>query len=299
MSISLGAVSFNMKAMGRAAAIYGVVFLFVWLCLSLCPPVGGYVWDPWFINVSSALLFTLLVALTARLLDTDHTLLGLVSTALFLILFCPGSAHYFQRDEAALVELVSQCIVPFFIRQYVQVSRRHFAKLYFLMLLMGILCSYTHNSITIPLCATFVWVSFLRRHHFFRRACWPMVVGFVIGTGLSVWQARSLDPAPLVDISHAASRLTTIVRTLWDTKVFVLAMLTSAYMATQRGGRRLIMHISRRQYVLSYCMLMSLIALPFAPLGIDNAVNGLCFFSMLWELSVLKYIVFIYLHRRL
>ncbi|MCD8304637.1 MAG: hypothetical protein LUC86_07420 [Prevotellaceae bacterium] len=293
------AVSISKGLVGRVVTIYGIIFLGVWLCLSLLPPHGGYVWDPWVINISTALLFTLLVALTARLLDTDHTLVGLISTALFLILFCPGSVRFFQRDESALVELCSQCMVPFFIRQYMTVSRRSFGKLYFLMLLMGVFCSYTHNSVTIPLCATFVWISFLRRRSFFRLACWPMVVGFVIGTALSIWKMRSVGTMNVHNLQDVATRATVIIHTLWDTKVFVLGILLSAYMATQKGGRRLILHISHRQYVLSYCMLMSLIALPFAPLGIDNAVNGVCFFSMLWILSVLKYLVFIYFNKRI
>ncbi len=285
------------KRMAAVCATYCATFLGVWLCLSLTPPRGGYVWDAWFINISTALLFTLLVALTARLLDTGHSLAGLLSTALFLILFCPASPRFFLRDESSLIELASQCMVPFFIRQYMTVSRRSFGKLYFLMLLMGVFCSYTHNSVTIPLCATFVWVSILRRRQFFRRACWPMVVGFVVGTALSVWRVRQSCHEPLVDFSP--SRTSLVLHTLWDTKVFVFATLLTAYLSVSRRGRKLISHISRRQYVLSYCMLMALLTLPFAPLGLDNAVNGVCFFSMLWLLSVCKSLVVIYFNRRL
>ncbi len=276
-------------------AIYGIIFLVVWLCLWLWPPSGGYIWDALFINISTSMLFTLLVALTARLVETDGSLTGLLATALFLIFFCPGAERFFLRDEAGLIELSSQCMVPFFISQYMNVSQRHFGWLYFLMLLMGIFCSYTHNSITIPLCATFVLLSFVHRGEFFHLACWPMVVGFVIGTGLSIWNNHSQEPADTM----ATTTATVVLHTLWDTKVIVLSIAMTAYLATTHNGRKLIVHIARRHYMLSLCLAMSWLSLPFAPLGMDNAVSGVCFFSMLWALSMLQHLISINLIKRL
>ncbi|MCD8302028.1 MAG: hypothetical protein LUC44_03305 [Prevotellaceae bacterium] len=292
-------MSIDKRRLGNFFTIYGVIFLGVWLCLSLWSPRGGYIWDPLFINVSTSLLFTLLVALTGRLLGTDHTFLGMLFTAVFLIVFYPGASGYFNRDEVSLLELASQCIVPFFIMQYETVSRKNFGKLYFLMLFMGVFCSYTHNTITIPLCATFVWLSFLRRRQFFRRACWPMVVGFVIGTGLSIWKVRSSGEEPITPLADVTAATSVVFHILWDTKVFVFSTALTAYLALAKNGRKIIAHLARRQYVLSYCLLMAILPLPFAPLGIDNAVAGVCFFSMLWSLSLCKYLVFIYFNKRL
>ncbi len=279
---------------GDLLAIYCLIFVGVWLCLWLCPPPGGYVWDSLFINVSTSALFTLLVALTARLVEADGSPLGLLATALFLFLFCPGAERFFLRDEAGLLELASQCMVPFFIRQYMDVSQRHFGVLYFLMLLMGVFCSYTHNSITIPLCATFLLLSFLHRGEFFHRACWPMVVGFVIGTGLSIWDRHSQGTT-----GPTATTATVVFHTLWDTKVILLSLAMSAYLATTHNGRKLIVHLARRHYILSLCLAVSWLSLPFAPLGMDNAVSGVCFFSMLWALSLCQHLVSIDLIKRL
>ncbi|MBQ7570697.1 MAG: hypothetical protein IJT19_00475, partial [Bacteroidaceae bacterium] len=52
---------------------YAIIFFGVWLCLAAYAPVGGYVWDPWVINISTTVLFTLLVYLTAHLARTDQT----------------------------------------------------------------------------------------------------------------------------------------------------------------------------------------------------------------------------------
>ncbi len=98
-------------------SVYALVFTVVFCALVLFPPAAGYIWEPLTVNVLTALLFTLLVALTARLIGTDRRLMGLGLTALFLIFFCPGAERFFCRDEAALMELGSQCIVTFFIKQ--------------------------------------------------------------------------------------------------------------------------------------------------------------------------------------
>ncbi len=287
------------RHIGNLLTIYGITFGGVWLCLSLYPPSGGYIWDPLFINVNTSLLFTILVALTGRLIGTDNTWVGLIFTALFLIFFCPGAERFFNRDEVALLELATQCMVPFFISQYMSISEKSFGRLYFLMLLMGIFCSYTHNSITIPLCATFVWLSFIHRRQFFGRACWPMVVDFVIGTGLSIWNVRSHGAESWESYGNVTKTATVVFHTLWDTKAFVLAMVLTACLLVSRRGRKLILRIGHRQYVLSICLLMSWVFLPFAPLGIDNAITGICFFSMLWALTLCQHLILIHLKIRL
>ncbi len=282
----------------RYGAALGLLAIAVWGCLTAWPPLGGYVWDPLFINITSSLLFTLLVALTARLVGTSGTLSGFFGTALFLILFCPGGERFFVRDEAALQELSSQCIVPFFIMQYMRVSHRNFHKWYFMMLLMGIFCSYTHNGVTIPLCAAFVWASFVHRKNFFRRACWPMVTGFVLGTALSLWSTWAEDydmVPPLPPILD--TRWIHVLQTLWDTKIIVLGLGLKAYLITTREGRVELKYVARRHYMLSSCLLMSWLFLPFAPLGIDNAITGLCFFSMLWTMVMVKHLVLVYFHK--
>ena len=160
---------------------YSLIFSGVWGCLTLFPPKGDYMWEPLptgvlaVINLLTTILFTLFVGLTARLARTDRTVVGILLTAVFIVFFCPGEEVFFDRDEAALTELASQCIAPFFISQYMRVSHKDFHRWYLLMFLMGIFCSYTHNGITIPLCCSFVWLAFQRRDRFFRLACWPMV----------------------------------------------------------------------------------------------------------------------------
>ncbi len=268
----------------KLALAYTPTLAAVLACLFVFPPQGGYVWEPLFINLSSGLLFTLLVLLTAHLLGIKHTIANALGIALFLVFFCPGADQFFLRDESGLTELSSQCIVPFFISQYNRVSRKNFRWWYFLMLLMGIFCSYTHNSITIPLCLSFVVLSFWRRQ-FFRRACWPMVVGFVIGTGLSLWHMLCDHPE---DTGIAGNTLdtNTVLFTLWEAKVFVFAACLTLYLTFIRQGRRTIRYFARRNLVLTLCLMLSLLTLPLVPLGLENAITGLCFFSMLWLLAV-------------
>lgn len=276
--------------------VYAALFLMQLTILVFLPKEGGYMWDQWVICGLSAILLTLLVYLTAELADTGRTWIGPFCTALFLIFFCPGSDRFLGRDETALMELSSQCIVPFFIGQYMRVSRKTFGRWYFLMLLMGIFCSYTHNGITIPLCGAFVWMSLLHRKQFFRRACWPMVVGFVIGTGLSIWNMWGQSLTMSTDLSTMTSVTNIALRTLWDTKVFVLCVAMTFYMTLTSRRRHILRYLGRRHYVIGFCMLFSLLSLPFAPLGIDNAVTGVCFFSMFYVLFLSKYLAERYLH---
>lgn len=278
---------------------YGIIFFGVWLGLAAYAPVGGYVWDPWVINICTTILFTLFVCLTARLARTDQTVAGIIATAAFIIFFCPGEEVFFERDLNALGELSSQCIVPFFIGQYTRVSQKDFHRWYLLMLLMGVFCSYTHNGITIPLCCTFVWLAFQRRERFFRQACWPMVVGVIIGTGLSIWQMRHDSLNLATDLEVMTSVTNIALKTLWETKVFVLSIAITAYLASRKEGRRVLKYIARRHYVLALCGIFALLTVPFAPLGIDNAITGVCFFSMFWVLFLFQYHAQKYFNRKI
>lgn len=284
---------------------YGIIFFGVWGGLILFPIKSGDTFDllPFdvtaIVNVLTSLLFTLFVWLTARLARIGRTVWGVLATTAFIILFCPGEEVFFDRDEAALTELSSQCIVPFFISQYNRVSQKEFHKWYFLMLLMGIFCSYTHNGITIPLCCTFVWLAFQRRERFFRQACWPMVIGVIIGTGLSLHQRWDDSLTATADLEVMSTVTSIALKTLWETKVFVLAVGLSIYLTSRRSGRKILRHIARRHYVLALCGVFSLLTLPFAPLGIENAVTGVCFFSMFWLLFIFQYYAEKYLNHKL
>lgn len=278
----------------------GIVILTI---LSLTYKQGGYSWSPWLINTATTLLYVLFVWLTARLAKTDRTVLGIFLTGLYILFFCPGAEKFFLRDEEGLLELASECIVPFFMGQYARIRRKDFRYWYFLMLLMGIFCSYTHNGVTIPLCITFLWLSFRHLKGFFRMACWPMVIGFSIGTILSILYRNPIEstgesfiPATLYYLSD---NTITILKTLWDTKVFVITITVTAYLLSGKKGRKMLLRITRRHYVLTLCAIVSLITVPLAPLGIDNAVHGVCFFSMFWLLFLTKYLAERYWNKRI
>lgn len=284
---------------------YGLIFFGVWGALALAPLSGDDMWAPWSIdlslifNVLTTVLFTLFVYLTAHLARTDRTIPGILATAVFILLFCPGEELFFERDEEALTELSSQCIVPFFISQYTRVSQKDFHRWYLLMLLMGVFCSFTHNGITIPLCCAFVWLAFQRRERFFRQACWPMVIGVIIGTGLSLWQRRNDSLQMATDLEVMSSVTSIALKTLWDTKIFVLAVALTAYILGLKRGRRQLIYIAGRHYVIALCCIFALLTLPFAPLGIENAVTGVCFFSMFWTLFLCQYLIEKYLKRKI
>mgnify|MGYP006916075778 CR=1 FL=1 len=273
----------------KIAFSYLAVFVLVALMMALLPTHEWMAWEPAVVIPICALLFTLLVYLSATLADTGHLPLGIMGTALFLMLFFPGAENFFARDEVAMMELSSQCIVTFFIGQYNRVSRKDYRHGYFLMLLMGIFCSYTHDGITLPLCAGFLWMAVLHRDSFFRTACWPMVVGFVIGTSLSIWQHLSTGQNDIPSgIEGMLTRTGEILILLWDTKVFILSAALTSYLSVSRWGRQLLVKTFREQTLLCCCAMFSYLVLPFAPLGLENAVTGVCFFSMYWALILSK-----------
>ena len=262
---------------------YLVIFLFVSLMLAIVPKAGGYVWDPRFIIPTTAALFTLLVWLVARFVGTDRSALDLMVTAAFILLFAPGSHLFFSRDEDAIIELCSQCIVPFFLTQYKRISRKDFRRAYALMLLMGIFCSFTHDGITLPLCLAFLMLAWQRRNEFFRLACWPMVAGWLVGTVLQ-FVTRNHLPDLRPDLLALTNRTAVVLGTLWDTKVFVVAVGLTLWMTTTSWGRADLWRVLRRQRLIAYSLAFALACVPFAPLGIDNAVTGVCFFALLWLL---------------
>ena len=72
---------------------------------------------------------------------------------------------------------------------------------------------------------------------------------------------------------------------LWETKVFMFATLLTIYFLSSRKKRKRLWRISREHKLLTYCLLYSFCAIPFAPLGIDSAISGVCFFCMFWRCS--------------
>lgn len=267
---------------------YLVLFFAVLSILFLLPKRGGYIWQPEFINPMTALLFTLLVYLTGRIAKSTQNSTGILCTATFILLFCPNATSFFYRDETAIMELSSTCIVPFFISQYTRIANKNFKYGYFLMLLMGIFCSYTHDSITIPLCASFLLLSYLQRTRLFKLACWPMVIGFLIGTTLSVLKSTYWDPSSWSDLTALSNQTANNLTQLWENKVFLLAILLTIYYIVSRKRRKALIHIFHEHLLLSYCLLFSFCAIPFAPLGPENAIEGVCFFCMFWVLFLFQ-----------
>ena len=100
---------------------YLAVFLIILSVLAFLPKTGGYIWQPEIINPLSALLFTLLVYLTGHIARSAQSAIGILCTAMFVLLFCPDSHEFFNRDETAVMTLSSTCIVPFFISQYTRI----------------------------------------------------------------------------------------------------------------------------------------------------------------------------------
>lgn len=277
---------------------YLAVFLIMLSLLAFLPKEGGYIWQSEIINPLSALLFTLLVFLTGHIAQSARTATGVLCTALFVLLFCPDSYKFFNRDETAIMELSSVCIVPFFISQYKRISNKNFKYGYFLMLLMGIFCSYTHDSITIPLCASFLTLSYLQRDQLFRLACWPMVIGFAIGTTLSVLQSAYWNPESWSNLTALSSQTANGFIRLWDTKVFMFAVLLTIYFLSTRKKRQRLWYISRKHNLLTYCLLYSFCAIPFAPLGIEQAISGVCFFCMFWVLFLFQQLLDLFREHR-
>lgn len=282
----------------RLYLTYTAIFAAMLSALALLPKPGGYIWQPEVINPLSAALFTLLVYLTGRIARSAGTVTGILCTALFILLFYPDSQQFFNRDETGVLELSSTCIVPFFISQYTRISDKNFKYGYFLMLLMGIFCSYTHDSISIPLCAAFLTLSYLQRDRLFRLACWPMVIGFAIGTTFCLLQSVYWKPAEWGDLLTLSSQTASGFAQLWETKVFIFSTLLTIYFLSSRKRRKRLWRISREHKLLTYCLLYSFCAIPFAPLGLEKAISGVCFFCMFWCLFLFQQLLAIIREQR-
>lgn len=265
---------------------YLLVMLVMCLLMALWPTTPFTVWEPRFIVPLTAALFVLLVWLVARFLGTDGTPFEILVTAAFLLLFSPSAAIFFSQDEEAVIELSSQCIVPFFLSQYNRIRSKDFRRVYALMLLMGIFCSFTHDGITLPLCLSFLLMAWQRRAEVLHRACWPMMAGWLIGTILQ-FVSRDHLPSLAPDLAGLTSRTALILGLLWDTKVFVLAVGLTAWFTTTAWGRTELRRAWRRNRLVAYSLAFALFTVPFAPLGIDNAVTSVCFFAMLWCMLLL------------
>ena len=272
------------KLFMKAILTYIILFIILFIVLTWLPKTGGYIWQPEVINGLSAALITLLVYLVGNISDTSKSVTGILGTALFTLLFCPKSHTFYYRDELAIIELTSVCIVPFFISRYKLMESKNFRYGYFITLLMGIFCSYTHDGITIPLCFSFLLLSYVRRKRFFRLACWPMVSGFAIGTTLSLLHSSDLRWDTISNLQVLSTQTATGFTQLWETKVFIFATLLSIYYLLSRNRRKRLWQIFRSHNLLSYCLLFSFGTVPFAPLGMDNAIQGVCFFCMFWVL---------------
>lgn len=275
--------------MRTRALIYVGIAAVVYFFVSQAPYNPRSLFTQPFLVVATTLLFPLLVWLTARLAQTARTPLGVLFTGLFLFLFNPGIDKCLSATDDGLIDLASQCMVPFFVYQFKRIRKKNFQRGYFLMFLMGIFCSYTHSGVAIPLCASFLWVTWQHRERFFKRACWPMVVGFLIGTVMSVANTTERTDTLPEQFLHISSNTVEVLGTLWATKVFVIAVGVTLYLLNTQSGRQIMNNMVKRHYVVCTSLAFSLISVPLAPLGINNAVTGVCFFSMFWLLFIAKY----------
>ena len=70
--------------------------------------------------------------------------------------------------------------------------------------------------------------------------------------------------------------------------MFVLALGLTLWLTTVSWGRAELWRLVKRQRLITYSLVFALSLVPFAPLGIDNAVTSVCFFSMLWALLIVQ-----------
>lgn len=274
----------------KGKLIYLALFVFVLLLAFVIPEDGGYIWQPEIINTADAMLFTLLVWLVVRLLHLSGSVVEVLLVAASLLIFSPAADDFFRHAEDGFFQLFSLCIAPFFMSQYNRIHEKNFRKAYVLMFLMGVFCSYTHDGISVPLCAGFLWLSFRQRRAFFGKACWPMVLGFLVGTSLLLTQ-RYVDVSQWLDLGHLSNQTLSGLRLLWDTKIFIFAVLLTAYFFSSRHRSRLVLCTMRRNRLIALCLMFSLCLLPFSPLGLEKSVEGVCFFCLLWFLILAKALI--------
>ena len=126
-----------------------------------------------------------------------------------------------------------------------------------------------------------------------------MVIGFVIGTSLSIWKhlhgGDSSMPSGMMEMFDRTSETLLL---LWNTKIFIVSVVLTSWLSISRWGRKLLIENFHRQKLLCSCAMFSYCVLPFAPLGLENAVTGVCYFSMFWVLILLKALADKYLYKR-
>ena len=118
-----------------------------------------------------------------------------------------------------------------------------------------------------------------------------MVIGFVIGTTLALLNSTHFSLSEISDFEILSTQTADGLSQLWDTKVFFFATWLTAYYTLSKNRRRRIFRIIRQQKLLSYCLLFSVCTIPFAPLGMDYAIEGVCFFCMFWVLFLFQDLV--------
>lgn len=270
---------------------YLAIFIFILLLTFIVPKEGGYIWQSEVINGANSLLFTLLVWLVVRLLHLKERVTDIVLVAISLLLFSPAVDEFLIHAEDGFLQLFSLCIVPFFMSQYNRIHEKNFKKIYMLMFLMGIFCSYTHDGISLPLCFGFLWLSFRQRRAFFSRACWPMVIGFLFGTVMLLTQ-RLISYEGWTDIGQLSYQTLSVFRLLWDTKIFVFTVLLTAYFFSSHNRFRIAHRAVQNNRLIATCLVFSLCLVPFSPLGLEKSVEGVCFFCLLWFLLLAKVLLY-------
>ena len=126
-----------------------------------------------------------------------------------------------------------------------------------------------------------------------------MVIGFVIGTGLSIWKAHRTGVSSVPsNLAGTISQTSTALQILWNAKVFLLSVGLTAWLSVSRWGRQMLLANFREHTLLACCAMFSYCTLPFAPLGLENAVAGVCFFCMFWVLILVKSLTDKFYYRR-
>ena len=128
---------------------YLVVFASTLLLAWILPNRHLPMWQWWLEAIVYSGLFALLVWLSCRLVRSGRGAGETAITALFLLFFLPRGGGLVNLSIESVTYLASQCMVPFFIGQYMRIRRRDYGHIYVLMILMGIFCSYTHDAMDV------------------------------------------------------------------------------------------------------------------------------------------------------
>ena len=91
----------------KLAITYLCIFVFVALVMALLPTHEWMMWEQSVVIPVCAMLFTLLVYLSASMADTGKRHVEVLGTVLVLLIFVPGVENFFARDEEAMLELIT------------------------------------------------------------------------------------------------------------------------------------------------------------------------------------------------